>query len=401
MMNEIKNINCFNFTNKRVLLRVDYNVPINNGHITDDTRIQRSIPTIQKILSKKGKIILISHFGRHKDYQNKNLSLKFLVPILSKILKISIKFCENCIGSHVIKKIDQLKNGEILLLENLRLYKEEEMEDPKFSFYLSKYGDIYINDAFSVCHRFHSSITVLPKFFNEKKCMGILLEQEIKNLNLFLSEKSVKPITIILGGAKLSSKIETIKNIINFADHILLGGAMSFPFIKKKGGKIGNSYINNYILIEHLIENIICHSKIENKLSLPLDSIIANSFHNNAKTKIVSTYSIPNGWQGLDIGPNSIKNFCNIIQKSKTILWNGPMGVFEFPSFSLGTTSIAKGIAKSTKNGSFSLVGGGESLSALKIEKCEKNISYLSTGGGAMLEYLKNKNLPGIIALKV
>ncbi|ACY40314.1 phosphoglycerate kinase [Blattabacterium sp. (Blattella germanica) str. Bge] len=401
MIEGIKTVNNFDFKNQIALMRVDFNVPIDKYYnITDDTRIQSTLPTIQKILSEKGKIILISHFGRPKGKPSKTYSLKFLIPFLSEKLKLTVDFCENCIGKNVEQKIHQLKNGKILLLENLRFYKEEEEGNENFAFELSKLGDIYVNDAFGVSHRSHTSISLLPKFFGKKKCIGLLMQKEIQFLNKFLSGKGKKPITVILGGAKISSKIEIIENIIDFADHILIGGGMSYPFIKMKGGKIGNSIVEKNQIIEETLNKILnkCQEK-NKKLSFPKDVIIADSFKNTANTKISSIHSIPDRWMGLDIGPSSIKYFCNIIEKSNTILWNGPVGVFEFPNFSLGTRFIAKTIAKRTEKGAFSLVGGGDSIASLKMEGCNNKISYLSTGGGALLESLKNKILPGIKAI--
>ncbi|WP_185868307.1 phosphoglycerate kinase [Blattabacterium cuenoti] len=401
----MKNVNDFNFADKVALIRVDFNVPINqNGEISDETRIQYSIPTIQKILSDGGKVVLISHFGRPKGNNISNYSLKFLIPFLSKKLKVSVKFCEPCIGEKAKREVDQLKNGEVLLLENLRFYKEEEEENEKFGWELSKFGDIYINDAFSVSHRFHSSITVIPKFF-KRKCIGFLMKKEIDNFDNFFYGKRKKPITTILGGSKISSKINIIKNLLIFSDYLLIGGGMAYPFIKKKGGNIGNSMTEKYNeKIEKTLESILSmnHPKKQpNMFFFPKDVIAADSFQNHAKTKICPIHNIPNGWRGLDLGPHSIKYFCNIIEKSKTILWNGPLGVFEFSNFSFGTKCIAKKIADVTKKGCFSLVGGGDSIAALKMEKCEKDISYLSTGGGAMLEILKKKTLPGIKAIDI
>ncbi|QIK16671.1 phosphoglycerate kinase [Blattabacterium sp. DPU] len=401
MIEEIKTINDFNFKDQTALIRVDFNVPINKYYeIMDDTRIRYSIPTIKKIIYEKGKIVLISHLGRPKGIPSKIYSLKFLIRYLSEQLKTTVNFCENCIGQNVLNKVSELKNGEILLLENLRFYKEEEEENMNFAYELSKLGDIYVNDAFGAVHRFHTSITILPKFFGEKKCIGFLMKKEIQYLNQFLHGKGKRPITVLLGGAKISSKIEIIENIINFSDHILIGGGMSYPFIKIKGGNVGSSLIEKNRNIEMILKKIF--QKYQNKMNiihLPKDVVIADSFKNEANTKIVSIDSIPNGWMGLDIGPSSIKNFCKIIEKSKTILWNGPVGVFEFSNFSLGTRSIAKSIANITEKGAFSLVGGGDSIASLKMENCEKKISYLSTGGGAMLESLKNKTLPGINAI--
>ncbi|WP_341655784.1 phosphoglycerate kinase [Blattabacterium cuenoti] len=401
-MKKIKTVYDFNFENQTALIRVDFNVPVDKlKKIIDDTRIQYCIPTIKKVISEKGKIVLISHFGRPKGIPSKTYSLKFLTDYLSKQLKINVIFFEDCIGEDVIKKVHELKYGEILLLENLRFYKEEEKEDINFAYELSKLGDIYVNDAFGVIHRFHTSITILPKFFENKKCIGLLMKKEIQYLDQFLYEKEKKPITILLGGAKISSKIELVESFIDFADSILIGGGMSYPFIKIKGGTIGNSMIEEDKTIEKTLKKFL--KKYQNKINiihLPKDVVIADSFKNEANTKIVPIHSIPNGWMGLDIGPISIKNFCNIIEKSKTILWNGPVGVFEFSNFSLGTRSIARSIANVTEKGAFSLVGGGDSIASLKMENCDKKISYLSTGGGAMLDYLKkNKTLPGINAI--
>ncbi|WP_185865781.1 phosphoglycerate kinase [Blattabacterium cuenoti] len=403
MLEDIKTIDDFDFKDQIVLIRVDFNVPVDKYHqITDDTRIQSSLPTIQNIISRKGRIVLISHFGRPKGIPSQIYSLKFLTSFLSKKLKFPVKFYEDCIGEKVEKKVSELKNGEILLLENLRFHKEEEEENENFAFQLSKLGNIYVNDAFGVSHRLHTSITVLPKFFGEKKCIGLLMQKEFQFLKKFFSGKGEKPITVLLGGSKISSKIEIIENLIDFADHILIGGAMSYPFIKMKGGEIGNSFLEKDKKIEKILKNILDKCKEKNKeniLSFPKDVVISDSFENTSNTKISPIDSIPNGWMGLDIGPSSIKNFCNIIEKSKTILWNGPVGVFELANFSLGTKSIAKKIAKVTEKGAFSLVGGGDSISSLKMEKCDKKISYLSTGGGALLESLKNKILPGIKAI--
>ncbi|WP_185866355.1 phosphoglycerate kinase [Blattabacterium cuenoti] len=401
MIENIKTVSDLNFKNKIALVRVDFNVPVNNQSykIIDDTRILYSIPTIQKIISDSGKVVLMSHFGRPKGKYSKIYSLRFIISYLSKKLKIPIKFSETCIGKAVEKKISELKNGEILLLENIRFYKEEEEGNENFAFKLSKLGDIYVNDAFGVSHRSHASISIVPKFFGEKKCIGFLMKKEIQSLKKVL-EKGRAPITILLGGAKISSKIAIIENMINLVDYLLIGGAMSYPFIKAQGGKVGNSLVDEYNDLKVLKKIIEQYKKQKKtKILFPKDVIIADSFKNYAQTKIVSIHSIPDGWMGLDIGPTSIKNFCEIINYSRTILWNGPLGVFEFQNFSSGTTSIAKSIVKSTEHGAFSLVGGGDTIAALKIKKYENKISYLSTGGGAMLESLKNKMLPGIKAI--
>ncbi|WP_185873075.1 phosphoglycerate kinase [Blattabacterium cuenoti] len=392
-MKKIKDVNDFNFKNKIALLRVDYNVPVDKyGKITDDTRIKYSLPTINKIISDEGKIVIISHFGRPKGIFNKKYSLKFLIPILSKKLKKSIIFCPNVIGNDTKNKIKYLKNGNIILLENLRFYREEEKGDEQFSYILSKYGDIYVNDAFGVSHRKHSSITIVPKFFN-KKCIGLLMKKEIYNLSIFFSKKISRPVTIILGGVKISSKLNFIKNFINIADYILIGGGLSYPFIKMDSGNIGKS-LNNIKEKKKLIQEILY---LKNNIIYFPNDVIAVKNGNFNNIKIISINNIPNNWKGLDIGPNSINNFCKIINKSKTILWNGPMGLFENNKFSKGTISIAKEIIKITeKNYAFTIVGGGDSIYALKMIKSIDKVSYLSTGGGAMLEFLEKKTLPGI-----
>ncbi|WP_185872559.1 phosphoglycerate kinase [Blattabacterium cuenoti] len=391
----IKTVNDFNFYNKIALIRVDFNVPINpnNFHILDDTRIKSSIPTIKKVLYDNGKVILLSHFGRPKGKYNKKYSIKFLIPYLYKQLQVPIKFSEYCIGPKVEELVLNLKNQEVILLENIRFYKEEEENNKFFAFKLSKLGNIYVNDAFGSYHRFHASITSLPTFFIKNKCIGFLMEKEIKSLNKFLGTGK-QPISILLGGSKINSKIQIIKNLIHFADHILIGGGMAYPFIKILGGNIGDSLTEQY---DKQIETELkyCLKQHNKKIFFPKDVII-NHEH---KTKIVSIDSIPHGWKGLDIGPESIKFFCTILKKSKTILWNGPFGVFEKHPFYIGTQSIAKFIAQlTTNNNCFSLVGGGDSIAALKMIKLEHKVSYISTGGGALLESLKNTTLPGIKA---
>ncbi|WP_185882220.1 phosphoglycerate kinase [Blattabacterium cuenoti] len=396
-LNLIKTVNDFNFYNKIALIRVDFNIPINpkNFHILDDTRIKSSIPTIKKVLYDNGKVILLSHFGRPKGKYNKNYSIKFLIPYLYKKLKVTIKFSEYCIGPMVEQLVLNLKNKEVMLLENLRFYQEEEDNNKLFAFQLSKLGDIYVNDAFGSSHRFHASITTLPKLFVNRKCIGFLMEKEIKSLNKFLGTGK-QPISVLLGGSKINSKIKIIKNLVHFADHILIGGGMAYPFIKILGGQIGDSLTEKY---DKKIETEL-KSVLENnhkKIFFPKDVIIVNN--NEHQTKIVSINSIPHGWKGLDIGPESINFFCTILKQSKTILWNGPFGVFEQHPFYIGTQSIAKFIVELTiKNNCFSLVGGGDSIAALKMIQLENKVSYISTGGGALLESLQNTTLPGIQA---
>ena len=393
----MKTLNDFDFSNKKALIRVDFNVPLDeNFNVTDATRIEAAKPTIDKILADGGSVILMSHLGRPKGNEDK-FSLKHIVKKVSEVLGKPVIFAEECIGSKARDAAANLKNGEILLLENLRFHKEEEAGDQNFAKQLSELGDIYVNDAFGTAHRAHASTTIIAQFFPGNKCFGSLLAQEIESLNKVL-KNSEKPVTAILGGSKISSKITVIDNILDKIDHLIIGGGMTFTFIKAQGGKIGNSIFEEDKL--ELAEEILQRAKEKGvMIHLPVDAVIADEFKNDANTKLVDADEIPEGWQGLDVGPRSLEIFGRVIHASKTILWNGPMGVFEMERYAKGTKQIGKDIAKATHDGAFSLVGGGDSVAAVKQFGLENDMSYVSTGGGAMLEMLEGKSLPGIDAI--
>ena len=390
----IQNIKPFN---QRVLIRVDFNVPLDkNKKITDITRIQAALPTIQKIITGGGIAVLISHLGRPKT-KEKNLSLKPIAKKLSELLNQKVFFSMDCVGNKVLSEIKKLNSGEVILLENLRYYKEEEQGDIIFSEKLSKLADIYINDAFGTAHRAHASTSVITRFFKTNCFSGLLLEKEISNLNLILKNPK-RPFTAIIGGAKISGKIEIILSLLEKVDKIIIGGGMAYTFIKAMGGNIGKSIVEEDKLI--LAQKIIEGAKEKNvELILPIDSINSLLFSNEEESSSSDIYKIPEDKMGLDIGKESILLFEKHILKSKTILWNGPMGVFEFSNFCNGTKSIGKAICVSTLNGAFSLIGGGDSIAASKLFGLSEGVSYTSTGGGAMLEYIEGKELPGIKAL--
>lgn len=393
----MKTLNDFDFNNKKALIRVDFNVPLNdNFEVTDATRIEAAKPTIEKVLSDGGSVILMSHLGRPKGKQEK-YSLKHIVSKVEEVLGKKVIFATDCVGDETIQTAQNLKNGEILLLENLRFYEEEEKGDTNFAKKLADLGDIYVNDAFGTAHRAHASTTIIAQFFKENKCFGNLLAQEIESLNKVL-KSSVRPVTAILGGSKISSKITVIENILDKIDHLIIGGGMTFTFIKAQGGKIGDSICEDDKL--ELALEILQKAKEKGvMIHLPEDVVIADAFSNDANTKIVDVDQIPFGWQGLDVGPRSLEIFGRVIHASKTILWNGPVGVFEMERFAKGTIQVGKDIAKATKEGAFSLVGGGDSVAAVKQFGFEDSVSYVSTGGGAMLEMLEGKSLPGIDAI--
>ncbi|CAA0182628.1 Phosphoglycerate kinase [Tenacibaculum maritimum] len=392
----MKTLNDFNFENKKALIRVDFNVPLNDEfQVTDSTRIQAAKSTIIKVLEDGGSCVLMSHLGRPKGIEEK-YSLKHIVSEVVNVIGCNVKFVEDCIGDKVAA-VDNLKNGEILLLENLRFYAEEKSGDIAFAEQLSKWGDVYINDAFGTAHRAHASTAVIAQFFPEKKCFGNLLAKEIESIDKVLNN-SEKPVTAILGGAKVSSKIGVIENILDKVDHIIVGGGMTFTFIKALGGKIGSSLVEDDKLA--LALEILELAKEKNtQIHLPVDAVIADAFSNEASTKEVDTNTIPDGWMGLDCGAQTSVNFAEIIEQSKTILWNGPLGVFEMENFAKGTISLGDAIAKATEKGAFSLVGGGDSVAAVKQFGFGNKVSYVSTGGGAMLEMLEGKTLPGIEAI--
>jgi len=393
----MKTINDFNFKDKKALIRVDFNVPLNdNFEVTDHTRITAAKPTILKILEDGGSAILMSHLGRPKGVDD-TFSLKHIVSTVSEIIGVQVKFISNCIGEDVENAAQNLQNGEVLLLENLRFHPEEKEGNKDFAQQLSKLGDIYVNDAFGTAHRAHASTAVIAQFFPEHKCFGLLMAKEIENINNLFSN-SKKPVTAVLGGAKVSSKIGVINNILDKVDHIIIGGGMTYTFIKAQGGNIGNSLCEDDKL--QLALDILEKAKQNHvKIHLPIDTIAADSFSNDANTQVCEIDNIPDGWMGLDVGPKTNVGFSFIIAQSNTILWNGPLGVFEFPKFAKGTVELGNDIADATQNGAFSLVGGGDSVAAVKQFGFANKVSYVSTGGGAMLEMLEGKTLPGIEAI--
>ncbi len=392
----MKSINEISFNGKKVFIRVDFNVPFDDyGEITDSSRIVAALPTIEYVLSNEGACILASHLGRPVG-KDSELSLKKIIPELKKILRKDIIFLENPIGVKTKEACSNLQNGEVVLLENLRFYEEETKADINFAKELSSLADIYINDAYGTTHREHASTATIAQFFSEK-APGMLLEKEIVSLKK-LMEKPKKPVTAIIGGAKVSSKISVIANMLDVVDNLIIGGGMAYTFIKNNGGTIGESIFEKDKLND--CSEIISLAEQKNvNLFLPEDVVASNKFSNEGLKKIINIYNIPNGWQGLDIGPLTISNFENIVTESKTILWNGPMGVFEMPAFEKGTLAIAKSVAKATSSGAFSLIGGGDSVAAIKKFNLQDEVSFISTGGGAMLESLEGKILPGIKAL--
>ncbi len=393
----MKTIQDINFEGKKALIRVDFNVPLDeNFNITDATRIEAAKPTIIKILEDGGAVILMSHLGRPKGVEEK-YSLKHIVAKVSEIIGVEVKFATDCVGETAEKAASELQMGEVLLLENLRFHAEETKGDLEFSNQLSKLGDVYVNDAFGTAHRAHASTTIVAQFFPENKCFGALLAQEIISLKKIL-EEGEKPVLAILGGAKVSSKITVIENILDKVDHLIIGGGMSFTFVKALGGKVGNSICEDDK--QELALEILKQAKEKGvQVHIPVDVIAADDFSNDAKTQICDINNIPDGWQGLDAGPKSRELFDKIVNQSKTILWNGPLGVFEMENFAGGTIALGNSIANATKNGTFSLVGGGDSVAAVKQFGFENKVSYVSTGGGAMLESLEGKTLPGIEAI--
>ena len=387
----------FNFKDKKALIRVDFNVPLDeNLNVTDDTRIQSAKNTILKVLEDGGSCILMSHLGRPKAKETE-FSLKNIISKVENILGVSVLFSGDCIGDEATQKAKDLKPGQVLLLENLRYYNEEKQGDVAFAEALSKLGDIYVNDAFGTAHRAHASTSIIAQFFPENKCFGYLLEQEIISIDKVLTSGE-KPVLAILGGAKVSSKITIIKNILDKIDHLIIGGGMSFTFIKAQGGAIGDSICEDDKM--DLALDILRLAKEKNvQLHLPVDVLAADDFSNTANTQIVDITAIPSDWQGLDCGPKSKAIFHDVVQQCKTILWNGPLGVFELDTFSTGTKALGDSIAEATQNGAFSLVGGGDSVAAVKQFGFQNKVSYVSTGGGAMLESLEGKTLPGIAAI--
>ena len=393
----MKTLQDFNFNAKKAIIRVDFNVPLDeNFNVTDANRIEAAKPTIDAILADGGSVILMSHLGRPKGKEDK-YSLRHIVAKVAEVLGVNVQFASDCRGEIATNAAKNLKPGEVLLLENLRFYAEEEAGDESFAKELASLGDIYVNDAFGTAHRAHASTTIIAKFFPNHKCFGLLLAKEIESLNRVLNN-SVKPVTAVLGGSKVSSKITVIENILDKVDHMIIGGGMTFTFIKALGGKIGDSICEDDK--QELALEILQLAKEKNvHIHIPIDVVAADSFSNDANTQIVDVREIPDGWQGLDAGPKSLANFREVIMNSKTILWNGPLGVFEMENFANGTIELGNYIAESTANGAFSLVGGGDSVAAVKQFGLEEKMSYVSTGGGAMLEMLEGRVLPGIAAI--
>ncbi len=393
----MKTLNSLDFNNKKALIRVDFNVPLDkNFNVSDTTRIVAAKPTIDAVLKAGGSVVLMSHLGRPKGI-DKQFSLQHIVASVSEILEVPVKFVPDCIGDTVAKEVESLKAGEVLLLENLRFYPEEKAGDIDFAKKLAQWGDIYINDAFGTAHRAHASTTIIAQFFKEKS-FGLLLAKELENIAKVLHD-SKKPVTAILGGAKVSSKIGVIENILDKVDHIIIGGGMSFTFIKAQGGDIGDSLCEDDKM--ELALEILEKAKAKDvKIHLPLDIVAADAFKKDAKTQIVPIAEIPEGWMGLDIGPKTEIVYSFIIMASKTVLWNGPMGVFEMPKFSNGTREIGQAVIDATVDGAFTLVGGGDSVAAVKQFGFDSKVSYVSTGGGAMLELLEGKTLPGVAAMQ-
>jgi len=394
----MKTIDDFNFKHKKALIRVDFNVPLDGEFkVTDTTRIEAAKPTIMKILEDGGSAVLMSHLGRPKGTVNPDMSLRHICDAVTDIIGVEVKFSEDCIGEKAMNAVAQLKDGEVLLLENLRFHAEEEKGDKTFAEALSKLGDIYVNDAFGTAHRAHASTTIIAQFFPEKKCFGYLLAKEIEAIEKVM-RTGEKPVTAILGGAKVSSKITIIENILDKVDHLIIGGGMTYTFVKAMGGEVGDSICEDDKM-ELALQIMEQAEKKGVAIHLPVDVVAADSFSNDAHTQIVSVKHIPKGWQGLDVGPETLEMFKKVILASRTILWNGPVGVFEMEKFAKGTIAIGNYIDEATKKGAFSLVGGGDSVAAVKQFGFEDKVSYVSTGGGAMLESLEGKTLPGIAAI--
>lgn len=393
----MKTIDQLNFNNKRALIRVDFNVPLDKSfNVTDDNRIRATIPTLKKILKDGGSCILMSHLGRPKEGPEDKYSLRHTIKTTEALLGVSVKFAPDCIGEEAYKLSASLKSGEVLLLENLRFYKQEEKGDVGFAEKLSKHGDVYVNDAFGTAHRAHASTTIVAQFFKEKAA-GYVMAAELANAEKVLGN-AVKPFTAIMGGAKISDKILIIEKLLDKVDHLIIGGGMAYTFFKALGGSIGNSLVEEDKL--ELAKELIQKAKSKGvELHLPIDSVVADKFDANANTGISNNNAIADGWMGLDIGPQASEVFGRVIEQSKTILWNGPMGVFEMEKFAGGTKAVAEAVVRATSKGAFSLIGGGDSAAAVAQFGFEEKVSYVSTGGGALLEYFEGKVLPGVKAL--
>lgn len=394
----MQTIDHFNFQGKKALIRVDFNVPQDeNLNVTDSTRIQAAKPTISKILNDGGSVILMTHLGRPKGGFEDKYSLKHIASKVSEILGVQVIVAEDVVGEDAQNKAQNLKAGEVLLLENVRFHAEEEKGDKEFAKQLASLGDVYVNDAFGTAHRAHASTAVIAEYFPNAKCFGYLMKQELEAINKVL-KSGEKPVTAILGGAKVSSKITIIDNILPAVDNLIIGGGMTYTFIKAKGGQIGKSLVEDDKL--ELALDILKQAEAHNvKVYLPVDNVVADNFSNDANTQTLAVDAIPDGWMGMDVGSKTSEIFAEVIQNSKTILWNGPLGVFEMENFAKGTIALGDAIAETTQNGAFSLVGGGDSVAFVKQYKYDDKVSYVSTGGGAMLESLEGKELPGVAAI--
>ncbi len=393
-------ISSYDFLNKRALVRVDFNVPLNKEtfEVTDDTRIRAALATINYILEKGGSVVLMSHFGRPNEGPDNKYSLRHIVATIEKHLGKNIQFSADCIGATAFEMSKNLKAGEVLLLENVRFYKQETAGTDAFASELSKHGDCYVNDAFGTAHRAHASTTVIANYFPNDKMFGFLLEAEIKSVDRVLNSTD-KPLTAIVGGAKVSSKITIIERLLEKVDNLIVGGGMAYTFSKAQGGKVGTSLVEDDYL--ETAREIIEKAKLKGvNLLIPSDTLVADKFDNNASSKMVNINEIPDGWMGLDVGPETITSCSEIIENSKLILWNGPMGVFEMTNFQKGTKEVANAIVRATEKGAFSLIGGGDSVAAINLFNLSDKVSYVSTGGGAMLEYLEGIELPGIAAIR-
>lgn len=396
----MKTVDNFNFAGKRVVMRVDFNVPLNEQFaVTDDTRIRAALPTIKKIIADGGSLVLMSHLGRPKDGPTNKYSLQHIVADLTKTIGVNVKFVNDCISEEAFNMSASLTAGQVLLLENLRFYKEEEKGDVAFAEKLSKHGNFYVNDAFGTAHRAHASTAIIAQFFDSNsKCFGYVMSGEVASINKVLTQ-SEKPFTAIIGGAKVSDKIMIIEQLLNKANNIIIGGGMAFTFVKAVGGQIGKSLCEDDRL--EVAKDLLVKAKAKGvNLYIPTDAIVADNFANDANKKECKIDLIPDGWMGLDIGKETIAKYNEVISNSKTILWNGPMGVFEMSSFEAGTKAVADSIVTATAKGAFSLIGGGDSVAAINKYNLASKVSYVSTGGGALLEYIEQGTLPGVKAIE-
>ena len=396
----MKTVDSINFAGARAVIRVDFNVPLNDKfEVTDETRIRAAIPTIKKILKDGGSVVLMSHLGRPKDGPSDKYSLRHIVKNVSALLGMDVQFVNDCISEDAFRMSAALKPGQVLLLENLRFYKEEEKGDEGFAQKLAKHGTVYVNDAFGTAHRAHASTTIIANYFDDAhKCFGYVMAGEVASIGKVL-HNAEKPFTAIIGGAKVSDKILIIEQLMDKAQHIIIGGGMAFTFVKAQGGHIGKSLCEDDRL--EIAKQLLDKAKQKGvQLHLPTDAVIADNFANDAARRSSAINTIPDGWMGLDIGPDTSKEYDNIIRNSKTILWNGPMGVFEMSNFEQGTKAVAESIAQSTKKGAYSLIGGGDSVAAINKYHMANQVSYVSTGGGALLEYIEQGSLPGVKAIE-